>query len=432
MFSFIYDLLLLLLGIFALPKLLWQCLKMGKYKRSFLERLGLKLPTLESTKEPVIWMHMVSVGETRAVIPLYKKIRKEYPNAKVVISSITETGQMEAKRSMPDADLHFFLPLDFSWIIRKTMRKIHPNILILVECEFWYHLIFQAKKNDAEVFLVNGRISERSSKRFSLFSFFTKELFKSFDALCLQTDLYKKRFVEMGIDPSKLFVTGNLKFDVTSKKLTPEEIESWRGEMGIAKEDRVVVIGSSHNTEEEILLSALDPVFKSIPNLKVILVPRHPERFNQVFTLVKEKGFSTIAYSKRAEKTGSEKVILIDAMGLLLSCYQLADIAIVGGSFIDHIGGHNVFEPVECGVPVIFGPFMKEQAELADIVLTGKAGVQVSANELADWTLKLLTDPIEYQARKEACSKLTQQMRGSIERTWQVLAPFFKKKIALS
>ena len=197
MFSLLYDFSLLLLGLIALPKLLWGRLRYGKYRESLPSRFGKKLPSLER-KDLTIWISTISVGEARAAVPLLKKM-KAHPNASIVVSSVTETGHAEAKRCMKEADCHFFMPLDFSWIVKKTLQRIKPDVLIVVESDFWYHLMHFAKAQGTKVLLVNGKMSKRSLNRFLKLPFFTKKLFSEFDHLYVQSSRYKERFVQLGL-----------------------------------------------------------------------------------------------------------------------------------------------------------------------------------------------------------------------------------------
>jgi 3-deoxy-D-manno-octulosonic-acid transferase len=410
MFSFIYNAFLLLIGIIALPKLLWHWFVLGKYRQSLKERLGFSLPSF-TPKQEVIWIHAVSMGETRAIIPLYRLIRKNRPDAAVVISTTTETGNSEAKRSMPDADAFFFLPLDFSWIIRRLLKRIRPTTLILCESDLWYHLLKITKENKAKIALVNGKISLRSTNRFQKVSFFTKRLFSSFDILCVQSNLYRERFLSLGIPPEKLIVTGNLKLDAPSKKMDATELQLLRKTFEIAPSDPVLVIGSTHAPEEEEILALLPSLWQKIPQLKVLLVPRHPERFAEVFELIQAKGFSCSRYTDRK----SDRLILVDTMGLLHQCYQLANVAIVGGSFTPTVGGHNIMEPVLLGVPVLFGPHMYSQPDLTELVLSAHAGKQLTIDELPAALLEILGNPKPWTT---ACEALNQSVQGASQRTF--------------
>ena len=420
MFSLLYNLILLLLAVALLPKLLWQRWTRGKYRGTLKARLGISLPSFVPKKgEELIWIHTVSVGETRAIIPLFRLIKKNFPEAVIVISTTTETGQEEAKRSVPEANAHFLLPLDFSWAIRRLVKRLNPTRLILCESDFWYHLLTITKKQGAYVALVNGKVSERSSQRFQKFRFFTSRLFSNFDILCIQSERYRDCFLSMGVDPQKIHVTGNLKFDSSAKMMQEGEREAFKSSLHLSANDRILVVGSTHAPEEEQILSSLHDVWNKIPNLKVLLVPRHPERFDQVANLIHEKEIPFSRFSKMSNQEA--RVILIDAMGKLNQCYQIAEIAIVSGSYTAKVGGHNIFEPVVFDVPVIFGPHMHSQPDLKKIVLDAGAGKQVSMEQLAQTITELLETPDLYHQYTTACHRLAKSIQGSTERTFSHL-----------
>jgi 3-deoxy-D-manno-octulosonic-acid transferase len=420
MFSFFYNFSLILMMIILLPKLLWQWCVHGKYRESVKARLGISLPVFTPKKgQDVIWIHAVSMGETRAIIPLFRKMRLDYPESAILISTTTETGHAEAKRSMPEANAHFFLPLDFSWIIRRILNQLQPTHLILCESDFWYHLLKIAKEKGVRINLINGKVSDRSCQRFRKYHFFTRKLFTHFDVLYVQSERFRDRFISMGISAEKIFVTGNLKFDSPIKKMGIVECEAFKESFNIISSDRTLVLGSTHAPEEELILSALTFVWKKIPELKVILVPRHPERFNEVAHLIQEK---EIVFRRLSEKKkGNERLILVDAMGKLNQCYQIADIAFVGGSYTKHVGGHNIFEPVVFGVPVFFGPYMHNQPDLEEIILTSGAGKQVKIEQLADALIEILKNIDIHRRYVDACHHLAKSVQGATERTFMHL-----------
>ena len=430
MFTVFYDFILCILSLLALPKLLWGLLRQGKYQKSFFARFGFGLPKLDPIENnPIFWIHAVSVGEAKAAAPLFQAMKKSHTNARFIISTTTETGQDEAKRSMPGAFHYFYLPFDFSWIIKKVVKKLCPSVVVLVESEFWYHLLKYAKKSGASVLLVNGKLSERSARRFSKLSFFSKKLFSQFDRLCLQSQNHCERFTHIGVEPEKLFVTGNLKLDQPPSQKSLSELDLLKQELGIEKEDRVIVVGSTHALEETWIISALQKVQKTVPKLKIILVPRHPERFDEVASCLKALDISVLRFSERVHKKGNESVILIDCMGLLTTCYQIAEVAVVGGSFIDKVGGHNVFEPVQYGVPTILGPSMYSQIELKDMVLSAHAAKQVSISDLPQVVLELLLKPEIHSKFRESALKLSREMHGCVHETFVKIEPFLKRTI---
>ncbi|HSX12125.1 MAG TPA: glycosyltransferase N-terminal domain-containing protein, partial [Rhabdochlamydiaceae bacterium] len=253
MISLFYDCALFMLGLAAIPKLLWNLIKKGKYRTSFAARFGFRLPEINADKKgPVIWMHAISVGESKAIAPLFSALAKKHPDATFFVSSTTETGHEEAKRCLKGADGYFFLPLDFSWIMKKTIQRLKPDLLILGEGDFWYQLLKESKKRGASCLLVNGKISERSASRFLKVPFFSKPLFRLLDALCVQSFRYAERFLSLGIEKQKISITGNLKLDASPKVLTIEEKKRWREQLHLAPEDRILVIGSTHPKEEEL------------------------------------------------------------------------------------------------------------------------------------------------------------------------------------
>ncbi len=412
----LYNFALLLLVLVSLPKWIWEAILYKKHRQSFLDKLGFNLPALSfkapHSSGPRIWVHSISVGETKAAAPLIKRLREKYPSASIVISTVSETGQEEARRSIKEADCYFFLPMDFSWTIRKLMRRIEPDLLILVEGDFWFNLIDLAPR----VALVNGRISEKSLSRFCKVPFFSKKLFGKIELLCVQSRRFLTRFIQLGVDPKRIIVTGNLKFD---QSFTAIDKAKWREDLGISLSDRVLTIGSTHEPEEELLLDALSPLFQKIPELKFLVVPRHPERFPYVAALLEKKGIDFNRYTDPI-KNKHKRITLVDAMGVLSACYQLSELAIVGGSFITRLGGHNIFEPAALGIPVLFGPSMYSQKDLVELVMHAGAGRQVTLDSIASAVQELLSSPS--RAMHEAGLKLADEVHGSTTRTLEALS----------
>jgi len=381
----LYNILLILGTLFVLPKWLLQ----KKYRGTLSQRFGLKLPKASST--PSIWIHTVSMGETRAMISIYQRLREKYPTKSIYISSTTKTGHEEAKRSLKGATDYFYLPLDFSWTMKALCNRLQPELLILSESDFWPHLLQTVKKRGGKILLLNGKISERSQKRFSAFSYFAKPLFSSIDHFCVQNQEYRTRFEKLQVPEEKLTITGNLKLSIPPAP--PKDL-------GLDTSDPIITIGSTHAGEEELLLMQLAHL-----KYKVLLVPRHPERFE--------------AARKIAEHYPN--VTLIDQMGVLPSCYRLAEFAIVGGSFVPGIGGHNIFEPIQAHIPVIFGPHMDTQKELVKMVLEAKAGIQTRAEELPKALSELQKN---YSVYKENAKTLSENSGKALEASWQTLQTF--------
>ncbi len=423
LFNFFYDVFLFFIAILALPKLFYAIIIKKKYRHSLFSRFGFHFP-IEHLKHS-IWIHAVSVGETKAIVSLARELKHRYPEIPLIISSVSETGHAEAKRSLPFADYHIYLPFDFYLIVRRILKKANPSLVILSESDFWFNFLSLVKQKGGVLALVNGKISESSSRKFKQFSFFSKYLFELFDLFCLQNDVYKSRFLEAGVDREKIVVTGNLKLDDEYPQLSAEEAIEWRHKLGIQTEQLVVTIGSTHHPEEQLILQVLKEIWKERGDLKVILVPRHPDRFKEVSSLLEKERIKWIKFSDINLRTGEEQVILMDAMGLLRMCYQLSDLAIVGGSFTNKVGGHNILEPCWYGKPVIFGPHMETQFELVSLVKKYGAGLQVNENELIN-VLKDCINHKEYRAKLGTNgTTLIQDLKGSTQRTLNAMEPFF-------
>ncbi|MBS0625381.1 MAG: 3-deoxy-D-manno-octulosonic acid transferase [Verrucomicrobia bacterium] len=398
----VYDALLALFAVGSLPKVLWDRWKKKKKRPTFAERLGLSVPDLKG--RPVIWIHAVSVGETKAAQPLFRRLKVRYPDSFFLITNGTATGQAEAKRSMPDADAFAFLPLDFSFIMRRWAKKLRPTHFILIESDFWYNQLRFLKKENTRLILASGKLSERSSARFRKFPFFAKKLFGLFDLLCAQNGEYAARFAPFA---SKIEVTGNLKLDIEPKPvdLTP-----------YAHLPRpAMTIACTHDPEEREILEALKPL-----KFLTFLAPRHPERIGSVEQILQNLSIPYILWSQVQKRT-NENLILIDSMGQLPICYSLSQFAVVAGSFTDKVGGHNLFEPCQYGCPSLFGPHTYTQKEFTAKILEAKAGLQLPLSELASTLQKLLEKPAFLQEMRAAAAQLSTSNRGAADRTCNLI-----------
>lgn len=378
------------------PKLFLDRVLKGKRHPGFLQRLGVKVPKASG---PVIWIHAVSVGEVKAAQPLFRELKKRERGAFFLITTTSATGHAEAKRSLPEADAFAYLPIDLTWIVNRWVNKLNPRQFILIESDFWFNLLTALKKNGTKIALVSGKMSERSARRFQRFPSFSKKLFGIFDSLCVQNEDQYKRFLPLAPDLGRLHITGNLKLDIE-----PQPVNK-----SLDLPQPVITISCTHAPEEELLLDALEsgPWF-------IILVPRHPERFEEVAQLLTRKNIPFSRWS-RMEKKG--RVLLVDAMGQLPICYSHSRLAIVGGSYIDHIGGHNVLEPLLYGTPVIFGPYTFGQSEFAERALSSGAGMRVPLDQLRKTIDEFFNNPLQEQAMKLAAAELMQNCRGATSRT---------------
>lgn len=377
-------------------------------KRHHYRRLFGRIP--ESNGKEVVWIHAVSVGEAKAAQSLFRSLRQSYPEAFFLITTVTEAGLAEARRSLPEADAFAYLPIDFRWIVRRWVRRLRPKLFLLMESDFWPNLLSAIKDFEGKVVLVSGKLSERSSKRFQTLSFFSKKLFSLFDLLCVQNEEQALRFLPI-VDSEKMHVTGNIKLDQI-----PERIDAnfWRSKLSAPRS--ALTLACTHAPEEELLLDVLPT-----KEIFCFLAPRHPERFDEVAAILKKKSIPFFRWSRIEERQGGERVLLVDVMGKLPICYTLSRLAIVAGSFTPYIGGHNLFEPCLYGTPVFFGPHVFAQKELAARVLAAQAGQQMPASSLGSAVQHFFSDPSLEDTTRSAVRSLVDAGRGSAGKTMQLI-----------
>ncbi len=296
----IYDLILFFFTLFVSIK-----------KPHHLRRIFGKVP--DPKGKEVVWIHAVSVGEAKSIQSLFRSLRTVYPHLFFLVTTTTATGQAEAVRSLPTADAFAFLPIDLQCIVNRWAKKLHPKLFILVETDFWPNLLSAIKKTGGKTVLVSGKLSERSAKGFATFHFFARKLFCRLDLLLLQNEEHAERFRPF-VDPARIHIGGNLKLDYCP---TQVDVSSYRQK--IALTEPAITLACTHAPEEEELLDRLP-----LDRFFLFLVPRHPERFEEVAQILEKKKISYFRWSRLSERRGGERVLLIDAMGLLPICYSLS------------------------------------------------------------------------------------------------------------
>jgi len=417
-FYFLYDIALFFLALLALPRFAYQLIFRGKYRKSFFARLG-GVALKEREGKKLIFIHAVSLGETKAIVPLVKRLKEKHPSALFVVSSITETGHEEARRSLSFADQHIFLPYDFSFLMRPLIKRLRPDLVVIAETDFWLNFLRFAKAQHARIVVVNGKMSEKTEARHRLFPPFAKRLFALIDLFLVQSAEYGERFLHFLVPPSKISVTGNLKFDVTVKEPTPEEKAVWRDKLSIKLSDPTILLASTHEGEEQLLIPSILSLREQFPTLKVVVAPRHPERFALVAKKLEKMNYPVVEFSKMPSVSVSDnQVILFDVMGKLSHIFPLVDCAVIGGSFVEGIGGHNILEPLYFETPVFFGPYMHKQKELVALVDRYGAGLKMDGTKVRDALLELLTDEKKRRHLKERGRTLLAESRGSLEKTF--------------
>jgi 3-deoxy-D-manno-octulosonic-acid transferase len=399
------------------------------FKGKKISKFGRGFSKVSKEGRPLIWIHAVSLGETRAVAPLVKSLVAGLNHPIILFTSTTETGLNEAKKIIA-AHYHFYLPFDLSWIIRPIVKTVKPDLVILCESDFWYNFLQASKDVGAMTAVVNAKLSTQSMKRFKCLKFFTKRLFNVIDHLYVQSNIYLDRFLAIGVPENKMVVTGNIKFDTPAVHLAIDEMNHFKHDLGVKTGDFLIVVGSTHPTEEISLLNEMVNLLKVHPNLKVMIVPRHPERFDDVAQSIEAFGESNeIKVARFSTKLGRTnwQVMLVDAMGILRKCYHIADAAIVAGSFTDKVGGHNILEPCMSSVPSLFGPHMFSQPDLVEIVLNNGAGLQVSLKTLSQTLVELITNEKMRKTLGVNGLNLTKTLTGATDRTLSHLLADYNK-----
>jgi len=400
-----YDLFIALFALISLPRILWQRARGKKRFCTLAERFGVTPPVGPSNRRR-IWLHAVSLGEVKSTQPLFRRLLEWDSEAFFLITVATMTGFEEARRLFPEAKVRF-LPLDFSFLMRRWLRCYRPHLLLFIEGDIWPNLIRQAQCSGVKTALVSGKISERSTRRLKWASFLACRLFGSLDALCVQNEEYRQRFASLVERP--IVVTGNLKLDVRTE---PFNESLAREVLALAPGQVALTLSCTHAPEEKELLEKLLPLWQQLPNLVLLLAPRHPERFDEVAEILEK---CPLSFCRLSQRRKDESIVLIDAMGQLPLCYAASALAIVAGSFSSHVGGHNVLEPLLQGCPVLFGPHMHQQQEFCRLAIASQAGWQVAQDQLAEVLLEKIAVA---ETLKDRAKQAGQAQRGSAERTF--------------
>ena len=424
----LYSLVLALALLVSLPWWALQLLRLGKYRAGLKERLGLVPARLaRASQRGSIWIHAVSVGEVLAVSHLLEELHKANPETKIYISTTTATGQRLARERFGE-DRVFFMPLDFRFALRGYLEFLRPRLLILAETEFWPNLLHRAKRCGAAIAIVNARVSDRSFPRYRRFRRLFSRSLSEVDLFLAQTEEDAQRLRAIGAPAERVQVSGNLKFDVrsASRSSLAEAIRQASGE-----NRHIIACGSTTEGEEELLLEAFRSVLQQFPSATMILAPRHPERFGRVASLVAASGIALVRRSGWAAKSPiSGGVFLLDSVGELAALYQLADVAFVGGSLLPGVGGHNILEPAQHGVPILVGPNTHNFREIVRLFERRGAITTVTPGNLAGVLLQLLEDREERLRLGQRARESFLQNAGATARALRALQPLLRERPA--
>ncbi len=416
MFMF-YSALLAIALLVSLPYWLLQMLRHGKYNEGIAQRLG-KAPFAIPSTVRTIWVHAVSVGEVLAVSGLIEELRRRFPEHRVVISTTTSTGQKLARQRFGEHSV-FYFPLDFAFAVRPYLRRLHPDLIVIAETEFWPNFLRLAHASGARIAVVNARISDRSWPGYRRFGFLLSRVLPHIDRFLAQSDEDARRLQDIGVSPDRIEVKGNLKFDIPAPS-PPPIVGSLRNAFQQAGAGPILVCGSTMEDEEPLLVRAFENVLASYPHAMMILAPRRPERFTEVAKLLEHLG---IRYWRRSLWNGdlvSGGVFLIDTIGELASIYSLGDVAFVGGSLVPR-GGHNIIEPARYGVPIIVGNHTENFRDIVGLFQSRDAVRVVGPAEFPLVLMELLSNEVERRALGCRGAETLRSQMGATQETLRIL-----------
>ncbi len=417
---------IVLVSLLILPWLLWKIVTVKNRRTAFLERMGLKgLP--RKREERPFWIHTVSVGEVLATVPFVRKLKRMCPGLPILISSITPDGRAAAKREFgAEARIGCF-PFDYPIPVWLALRSVQPRFFLHTETEIWPYFLLMLGRKGIPTAIVNGRISARSCRRYGWFRFFVRDVLLSVHVFAMQTRTDCLRIIRIGADPRRVYLTGNMKFDLPPPENPDGKRRAFRESMGMGEDSLLFVAGSTHRGEEEVLLSVYAKLKRETPGLKLLLAPRHPERCGELYRMCEQAGVTTERRTRRRAQGGNGdnvEVLVLDTMGELADIYAAADLVFVGGSLVP-IGGHNPLEPILYKKPVLFGPYTEKIADTVDRLLDVAGGIRVGdGEELLEEAGRLIRDPGYREEVGRAAYGILAGHRGATERNLAILRPF--------
>ena len=407
-----YHILSLLVAVVMVPVFTTLAV-FSKHKFKFLRHHFGFVPTIKKGESKILWLHALSLGEVKAAAPVLKKLHNKIPYLKIVVSVTTDSGYEGAVEHLKIADKIFFHPLDCLPFTYLALSRIKPDLYIVTDTGFWPGLTDQLHKQNTPQILFNGRISHRSAKGYLKAGSLFKTMFQQFNRLCMQNKNSEQAAAALGVDPDKVEVIGDPKFD-SLQPLTVEDRNRLRKTFLLKEDTPVWVAGSTHTGEEEIILNAHQQLREKHPDLILILAPRRIERINEVVALLQKKNLS---FARRSSLEISEPVILLDTMGELAKVYSLGQMAFIGKSLIEPGGGHSLIEPLSHGVAVLHGPHIENIGHVADEAHTnGLAFTVHNAEEIVKTVHSLLRHKERRMELAEKAKKLIEDQQGASEK----------------
>jgi 3-deoxy-D-manno-octulosonic-acid transferase len=414
---FLYTFSFYLLLPFILLRLLWRSFAAPAYARRWAERFGF-FPRLETSKK-VVWLHTVSVGEFLAAMPLIRRLMAD-EQLQLVITTTTPTGSERVKATLGEAVFHVYAPYDVPDVLGRFFNRVKPSIYLVMETELWPNTLAACAQRDIPAILINGRLSEKSARGYQRFAGLTAPMLNNLQLALIQNAVDASRFVQLGLPESKVRVTGNIKFDLTLTDDLRTRAAELKKQLAVGGERLIWIAASTHQGEDDIILDvfagAREALEKSATQLMLILVPRHPERFDRVGQLCEARGFKTLRRS-RNEIVPEMDILLGDTMGELMLLFGASDIAFMGGSLVPN-GGHNFIEPAAWGLPLLSGEHLFNFAEVSNLLKSAEAlDVAHNADELRNFLIGLIRDAELRKCKGGNALRVALENRGALDKT---------------
>jgi 3-deoxy-D-manno-octulosonic-acid transferase len=420
----LYNILLILASVGALPYFAVKSLYTPKYHAGLRQRFGHLPPDIDAALQGVrpLWLHAVSVGEVIAAVPLANALRQRFPHVPVLISTVTDTGQTTAHEKIAGAACVYF-PLDYPWVVHQVISRVQPRLFLMVETEIWPNFLRELRRQAIPTMLVNGRISPRSFRGYRRLRSFMRRVLPAITSFSMQTKLDAERIIAIGAEPSRVHITGNIKYDQVFEPLTGTDERVLRADLGIG-DAPVFMAGSTHRGEEDIVISAYLQARRQVPTLRLLLAPRHLDRLDEIEALLRKHQLVVRrrSHGSPSSPRAAASVVLLDTIGELAKLYAVGTVVFVGGSFMP-IGGHNVLEPAAHRQAILFGPHMYNFHQIAAALLDAGGAVQVlNPDALGNHVSTLLVQPESRKALGEAAYQVLRANQGAIARTVELMA----------
>jgi 3-deoxy-D-manno-octulosonic-acid transferase len=427
----LYNGFLVFASLVTLPYFAVKSLRTTKYRAGLRQRFGQVPQEVASTLHGMrpLWLHAVSVGEVIAAVPLVQALRERFPHLPMLISTVTETGQATAREKMPAAACLYF-PLDYRWVVRRVIARLRPRLFLMVETEIWPNFLHELSRRGIPAMLVNGRISPRSFRGYRRLRPFMRRVLPAINTFSMQTTLDAERIIAIGAEPPRVRISGNIKYDLALEPMTRAEEQALRNDLGLGQAP-VLMAGSTHRGEEDIVIEAFRRARQQVPTLRLLLAPRHLERLEEIEALLHNHRL-TVQRCSRGHRPPSSReacILLIDTIGELARLYAVGTVVFVGGSFVP-IGGHNVLEPAAHRKAIVFGPHMHNFEEIATTLVEAGGALQVQTPDaLSNSVLALLQQPERCQMLGAAAYQVLHANQGAVARTLELIEPFLSRPI---